>query len=284
MSSYLTGEQIAQLLKAINPLRVGKNAKGHSHVEAYEIRAHLNRLFGFARWSADVLDQRLVFEEEVTLLRKDKQTRQPIPGSEYQAWSVCYRTILRLTVCAPDGTVLATYTEGATGDAQNQPSRADAHDNALKTSESQALKRAAHNLGDQFGLSTWGKGSMAALVKRTLVGAEAPAEGDVTEHITAPLAPESEETPETPAPQGEDAATAPSPATPAGQDTTHWAGIIRDRVIKEAPTKTGAARKTFLLKQLQEAAAKGVANATVADGNGGAMSLEKLITDAMRVA
>jgi len=66
MSSYLTGEQIAQLLKAINPLRVGKNAKGHSHVEAYEIRAHLNRLFGFARWSADVLDQRLGFEEAIS--------------------------------------------------------------------------------------------------------------------------------------------------------------------------------------------------------------------------
>ena len=282
MSNYLTGEQIAQLLKAINPLRVGKNAKGHAHVEAYEIRAHLNRLFGFARWSADVIDQRLVFEDAVTLLRKDKQTRQPIPGSEYQAWSVCYRTILRLTVCAPDGSVLATYTEGATGDAQNQPSRSDAHDNALKTSESQALKRAAHNLGDQFGLSTWGKGSMAALVKRTLVGAETTVEGDVTEHIVAPLAPESEEAPETPAPQGEDAAAATPPAAPAGQDTD-WAEIIRRRVINEAPTKTGTTRKTFLLKQLTEAATHKVTGSMV-NVDGEALTVERLIQNALRAA
>jgi hypothetical protein len=56
------------------PGRVGKDGKGFSHVEAYEIRAHLIRIFGFARWSADLTDLALVFETE--------------NGGK---WSVCYR-------------------------------------------------------------------------------------------------------------------------------------------------------------------------------------------------
>lgn len=266
----LSHDQVTQLLRPINPRRVGRR-DGMSHLEAYDVRAHLNRVLGFGEWSGDVLSMELLYEEPVTLKN----------GKD--GYSVGYRCTYRLTIHATG----ATYTESATGDGQMPAfKRADAHDFAIKTAESQALKRCAINLGDQFGLSLYNQGSLDALVGRTL---NMPAEPEsrtaqqmyesltVDEHVT-------EIAPETPAPQGEDAATAPSPATPAGQDTTHWAGIIRDRVQKEAPTKTGAARKTFLLKQLQEAAAKGVANATVADGQGGAMSLEKLITDAMRDA
>ena len=44
----------------------------------------------------------------------------------------------------------------------------DAHDMALKTAESGALKRAATNLGDQFGLSLYNDGSMLPLVKRVV--------------------------------------------------------------------------------------------------------------------
>lgn len=167
--TYLTKPQVDVLLTPIQPSRVGRTPKGMSHVEAYEIRAHLNRIFGFARWSADVVDQRLIYESQNAEMK----------------WSVAYRTILCLTVCAKDGTVLATYTEGATGDATNYGPRADAHDNALKTSESQALKRCAVNLGDQFGLGLYVKGSMAALVK-SLVPDNWPETGavDVAAHVT----------------------------------------------------------------------------------------------------
>lgn len=153
MSSYLTTEQVEWLLRNINPKRVGKDGKGHSHVEAWEIRAHLNRVFGFARWSEEVVSQDLVFEEQ----------------NAQGKWTVCYRSVVRLTVNAPDGTVLATYTEGATGDAKNYPSRADGHDMAVKTSESQAFKRAAVNLGTAFGLSLYQNGSLNDIVLTTLV-------------------------------------------------------------------------------------------------------------------
>ena len=54
--------------------------------------------------------------------------------------------------------------------------RGDAHDMAIKTAETQALKRAAINLGDQFGLSLYKKGSTGPLVRK-IVGF-VPAEQD----------------------------------------------------------------------------------------------------------
>ncbi|MCR6649766.1 MAG: RAD52 family DNA repair protein [Cellulomonas sp.] len=179
--TYLAGEQIAQLLRPINPSRVMQR-DGMSHVEAYDIRAHLNRIFGFGRWSADVLDADMLFE---TVGPKSERDTKVVV-------SVGYRARLRLAVHAPDGTVLATYTEVATGDAVNFPvnKRADAHDFAVKTAESQALKRAAVNLGDQFGLSLYRKGSTDAVVMRTLVAPEAGAAETEVEHGTPDVVPE----------------------------------------------------------------------------------------------
>lgn len=179
-ASYLTPTQIEQLLKPINARRVSKDGKGFSHVEAYDVRAHLTRIFGFGRWSEEVIEQVVAFEDS----HQD--------GSKTK-WNVGYRTVVKLTVNAPDGTVLATYTEGAFGDVSNYPSRGDAHDMALKTSQSQALKRCAVNLGDQFGLSLYNRGSTVELVKVSLVGPAVPTEEaeSVDEHIEE-LAPENE--------------------------------------------------------------------------------------------
>lgn len=192
MSGYLSDAQVDVLLAPIKGHRVNKDGKGFSHVEAYEIRAHLNRIFGFARWSAEVVEQALVFE---TLGADD----DPNPRARGK-WTVCYRSLVTLAIDAPDGRPqgarhLATYTEGATGDATNMPSRADAHDMALKTSASQALKRCAANLGDQFGLGLYNKGSLQPLV-RTIVDREAGKPVEVDAHVTN-LAPETEGEPDT---------------------------------------------------------------------------------------
>jgi recombination DNA repair RAD52 pathway protein len=151
---YLLPVQQEQLLKPINPARVHKDGRGFSHLEAWDIRAHLNRVFGFGRWSANVVDLQLVFEET---------------GKSEGRWNVCYRAMVTLRVDSPEGWLLATYTEAAAGDATNYPSRAEAHDQAIKTAESQALKRAAVNLGDQFGLSLYRDGSTQAVVGKTLL-------------------------------------------------------------------------------------------------------------------
>jgi len=162
-------EQLDQLLKPINPTRVGKDGKGFSHLEAWDVRAHLTRIFGYLNWSAELLDLQLVFEQES---QRDGKSR----------WSVCYRATVRLTVLgAGNPYACATYTEAAAGDSQNNPSRADAHDMAIKTAESQAFKRAAVNLGDQFGLSLYKDGSTGAVVRDTLVKPEANNEQPVEE-------------------------------------------------------------------------------------------------------
>lgn len=182
---YLTGEQINQLLRPINPRRVG-HRDGMSHLEAYDVRAHLNRLFGFARWSADVLDVWCLFED-LHQVERGGRTKDVV--------SVGYRARLCLAIHSPSGEQLATYTEVATGDANNFPvtKRADAHDFAVKTAESQALKRCAINLGDQFGLSLYRQGSTDPLVMATLVnpGGSDP-RGDVDENAPE-VTPEHEE-------------------------------------------------------------------------------------------
>ena len=178
--AYFNDTQVEQLLRGVNPKRV-HNLKGLSYMEAYDIRAHLNRVFGFARWSSDVISMEQIYE------RFHKNSK----GTD--AVSVGYRAGLTLTICAPDGELLATYTEYAAGSASGFPvaKHADAHDMAIKTAESQALKRAAINLGDQFGLSLYQNGSRNPLVQKVL-NLESGEKQDVTEGVPE-VVPESDQ-------------------------------------------------------------------------------------------
>lgn len=142
----LTPAQIEQLLKGVNPNRVasrrGGGGKSLSYMEAWDIKAHMIRVFGFAEWSWDVTAADLMFEEQ--------------NGTN---WHVGYRVIGTLKVHATG----ATYTEAAVGIA-SLPQRGEAHDMAVKTGESDAFKRAAINLGDNFGLSLYKNGQTAPVV------------------------------------------------------------------------------------------------------------------------
>lgn len=151
----ITAEQYAALTASLHPSRV-QQANGQSHLAAWDVRRTLIRIFGFGGWDFTIVACDLVREIET---EKDNRTR----------YTVVYRVLGRLTVKASDGTPLAVYEDGATGDAVNQPSLGDAHDMALKTALSQALKRCAVNLGDQFGLSLYRDGATEATVLRTLV-------------------------------------------------------------------------------------------------------------------
>ena len=181
--SYLNDAQLHQLLQGVNPKRVHR-LDGMSHMEAYDIRAHLNRVFGFARWSADVVSMELLYERF-----HENKRKQP-------AVSVGYRAGLRLSVQSPEGVVLATYTEHAAGSASSFPvsKQADAHDMAIKTAESQALKRAAVNLGDQFGLSLYNNGNPHPIVMGTLV--QNPEQSEPVDAGAPEVTPEADESPE----------------------------------------------------------------------------------------
>lgn len=159
MNTGLNERQYKQLLAPLNEKRIAKRSGGGgkslSYLEAWDVKAHLIRIFGFGAWSADVIESALAYEEQ----------------TEKGNWSVGYRVVLRLTIHS----LGCTYTEAAVGSSM-QGSRAEAHDMAIKTAESDALKRAAINLGTQFGLSLYDDGSLRDVVMQTLDRADdAPA-------------------------------------------------------------------------------------------------------------
>ncbi len=153
----LTARQVEQLLQPINKKRVLLDGKGHSHVSQQDVTAHLIRVFGFGSFDVEVMNVGVVFEEP--RMNGDRPTGR---------WDVCYRALVRLTVRDANGDELAHYEDGSTATAQNQ-TRGDAHDLAYKSAISLSKKRAAINLGDQFGLSLYNKGQLSALVMGTLV-------------------------------------------------------------------------------------------------------------------
>lgn len=165
--------QVEQLLKGLHPSRV-KFTQGQAYLEQHDVRAHLNRIFGFGNWDQKLTRLGCVFEAPTVIL--DKETKRPKPNR----WDACYYASIELTVrgVLEDGGWIAacSYEDGATGDAQNQ-TRAEAHDLALKSAISTALKRAATSLGDQFGLSLYASGSLKPLV-RGVIGWEPPKPDD----------------------------------------------------------------------------------------------------------
>jgi recombination DNA repair RAD52 pathway protein len=155
--------QYEQLLKPLHPSRVAKRSQAGrqlSYLEAWDVKAHLIRIFGFGGWSWTVIKAEVAFEEQ----------------NEKGQWNVGYKVIGRLYISQ----LGCEYTEAAVGSA-SIPQRGEAHDMAIKTAESDALKRAAINLGTQFGLSLYNDGSLADVVRTTLDKA-APTEEQIGLH------------------------------------------------------------------------------------------------------
>jgi hypothetical protein len=165
----LNATQIERLLAPLNPARVEKKKQGGamlSHLSQQDVRAHLIRMFGYGGFS-------LTTDEAVVLFETEANGR----------WMVGYRVTMTLSIRDESGFSVAVYSESACGEPMGpMGSRADAHDFAVKTASSQAMKRCAINLGDQFGLSLYDKGSTAPIVKATLVG-----NGEVTGDIQHPV-------------------------------------------------------------------------------------------------
>ena len=226
--TYISGQQIDLLLKPIHPKRVLIRA-GMSYVEGYDIKAELNRIFGFGRWSAETLSQALICDDQIEMNNKK-------PG-----WYVVYRTSLRLTICAPDGTKVCCYEESHVGESTH-PVRGEAHGNALTNSWTYALKRCASNLGDQFGLSLYGKGSMEPLVRWTLVRPETAETSEADTDDVPQVAPEGESRAETAAPA------AAQSASPAANGNGH---APQGRTERPAPPQTAPVSATEIDKDAQ---------------------------------
>lgn len=230
----LTEQQVAFLLQPISEKRV-RHLRGMSHLEAWDVRRQLIRIFGFEGFTVETVSLDLVHENGNPNYRKKNKAGEEY-GPTYTAWTIVYRAQVRLTVKATDGRPLAVFEDAAAGDAVNQPSVGDAHDLAMKTALSQALKRCAVNLGDQFGLSLYNDGSQSAVVMRSLAYMGEP----VKDSEDAPVSGE-------PTPQGTNTEPEPDPtpppaaATPPQQQTRPAPAAVPDPPQQQRPGAMPAA-------------------------------------------
>jgi recombination DNA repair RAD52 pathway protein len=161
--------QLQMLHANLHHARVANRQQGGrrlAYVEAWDIKAMLIRVFGYGGFSSDVIDARIMHE-----------TTYPSPTDESKMlWRVGAMCTLRLTIHQTG----ATYTETAVS-SQSNPEWGEAADFAIKTAESDALKRAAINLGTQFGLSLYDGGSLRDVVRKVV----APAQRQTVDDLNA---------------------------------------------------------------------------------------------------
>jgi recombination DNA repair RAD52 pathway protein len=164
MPAEFNDEQIAVLLRPLKAGRVSQ-IQGNSYLEAWDVRAHLIRLFGFGGFDLLTHSCDLVYQ-------RDKE----IGSDKRPGWEVVYKAHVELTV-AGDPMIgrggECRYSEYAIGSATGATGLGDLHDNAAKSAVSGAVKRCAINLGTQFGLSLYDNGNLNDVI-RTIVGRPSP--------------------------------------------------------------------------------------------------------------
>lgn len=154
-------KQLAVLARPLNNSRVAKRSQGNkqlSYLEAWDVKAHLIRIFGYGGFDATVVDYGFV----------DRRDYKNDAGKDMV--EVIWHAKVALTIRPPDNSEFVRYTEAAVGSASGPLSMlGEHHDNAVKQAESDALKRCAVYLGNQFGLSLYDNGTTADVVKGTVL-------------------------------------------------------------------------------------------------------------------
>lgn len=165
----VTKEQHDYLLNPLRKSRIAKRRQGGkdlSYLEAWDVKAHLTRIFGFGNWDLEMLDYRFV------------DARAYVGSQNKDSVEIIYSARMQLTIRDTNGREIARYSEGAVGSASGQVSNVgDLHDNALKTAASDATKRCAINLGTQFGLSLYNDGDTEDIIRTVLVRPEGAEKG-----------------------------------------------------------------------------------------------------------
>jgi len=149
----LSPRQLAALTADLNPARISNLKRGSgqlSYLEAWDVKATLIKVFGFGGFSAEAETkiERIFTGEEVGANSK---------------WTVLASATVKLHIHQ----LGAVYTESAVS-SQAGSQVGEVADFAVKTAESDALKRAAIYLGTQFGLSLYDNGSTRDVVKVVL--------------------------------------------------------------------------------------------------------------------
>lgn len=193
----LSREQYQVLRRTLHEDRVAKRDGGQgrrlSYLEGWDVRAHLTRIFGFANWDARLESANHVLTRPY-IIPAQEATQSKAAKPEKSMLEVAYSARVSLTIrcrygCCP----LASYSEAAIGSESGPDYNvAELHDHALKTAATDALKRCATNLGNQFGLSLYNRGSTKDAVGASLVHPERGEDWSVetTEPEAPPMTPE----------------------------------------------------------------------------------------------
>lgn len=194
----LTDMQLKQLMTNLHPARI-ESKQGMSYLAAWDVKATLIRVFGFGGFSSEVTESSILKAEQIAQASNANKLN----------WSITAKATVRLTIHQ----LGAVYTETAIAGSK-QPDFTESADMAIKSAESDALKRAAIFLGTQFGLSLYNDGKPDEIIKAVLApdqewsrGARVKRDGDG--NIVAPEAP---------------AAAAPGAPASAGASVAHLRG------------------------------------------------------------
>lgn len=163
MTHGITPEQYEYLMKPLKSTRIStleRSGKRFSHLEAWDIKAHLTRIFGFCNFDIETLDVRHSFTREY-----ESNNGKPM-------WEVGYQATVQLTIRDQWGNQLCRFSESSVDSQSGGTGLGDLHDNAIKAATSGALKRCATSLGTQFGLSLYDDGRRDDVVRITLVHPE----------------------------------------------------------------------------------------------------------------
>lgn len=147
----LTDQEMAELGKDLD-LSLTKKRKNDGgagelpYMPTDAVIRNLNRIFGYAQWSYKVI--------EIMKLGEDNSVERERNGQQQVGTRVAYRALCRLELA--NG---AVYEDVGWGDGTGYGSPLLLHEKAEKEAVSDALKRCARNLGDQFALALWDKDS-----------------------------------------------------------------------------------------------------------------------------
>jgi DNA repair and recombination protein RAD52 len=140
----LSDAQLYRLGQLLDASVTGSRRQGGSnltYMEAWQVKASLITIFGYGGFSSEVLDSKIVRAVEQKQQTSDKMNHK-----------VTAQATVRLTILQ----LGAIYTESAIADG-TLPDWTEAADAAMKSAESDALKRCCIFLGNQFGLSLYNK-------------------------------------------------------------------------------------------------------------------------------
>lgn len=210
----LTVEQYYALASPINPNRVREHYDGSPWLEGADIMRWLTRIFGYCGWGRETLHT--VVHAAVQVPAEDDESRL--------VWEVTRETTIRLTLHAQDGAVLTTF-DGTAVVTMTRPVLGEAHNDATNTAETNALKRAARNLSDVFGL-----GLAAGVLLKPYIGGSLTRPEGTAAPVWAGQADEPDPVPDC-VPAGDVADDAPRPPVTAAEGARLVAAASRRAVI-----------------------------------------------------